>query len=839
MKQAHKGSKSKEYEGAIRNAAGDYLQRGWSVIKLKPRSKKPALSTHDASTITSDNVDTLVEGDNLGVRFTESGDLKDLDLDYQTASDLAKAVGLPDMTASFGRPSVGIGHCLYNAPGTTAKEFELPEGAYPKPLPLHDGKPSLLVLEIRGADNTYTMFPPSVHPDTGETLNWIEPRRELLDVTAKELRLLAGQHAVASAVLYFYPESASARFDIRMALTGALIRSGMPADLVAVYVQQVARLAGDPKWDEDFAERTEQRLEDDKKVTGIPKLVQTLQLPTACEDVFREWLATNADNGLPEIRIIPGELSNIATLAEQALLEAGLPIYQRCGSLVRPIIEEVDAAHGRRTKIAQLEAIDPVYGRDLLGRVANWLRYNARAEDWAPADPPPAIAATVLARVGEWSFPIIAGVISTPTMRPDGSLLTEPGYDTATRLLLVEPPPMPPIPDAPTLEDALAALALLEDLLEEFPFVDYVARAVALSALITPVVRGAFPVAPMHVGRAPVAGSGKSFLFDTVAAIAIGQPMPVMAAGRNEEETEKRLGAALLAGQPLISIDNVNGELSGDALCQIIERPIVDIRILGKSERVRIETRATTMFSTGNNITLVGDLCRRAITATLDPRLERPELRQFKGSPVEKVLGNRGAYIAACLTICRAYIVAGRPNKAPKLASFEDWSDTVRSALIWLGKADPVASMETARAEDPDLSALRDFLSVWVEAIGLGYEPRLTMADVIELINKKTINDQPLHPKLHAAVQAVAGRQGPPDAQKLGVWARGKKDRVVGDLRLANEPDPKGSAKWWVQHTDDKREQAPKSASAPEQTGGDATNTNAPHQSAPGWSETV
>jgi putative DNA primase/helicase len=40
--------------------------------------------------------------------------------------------------------------------------------------------------------------------------------------------------------------------------------------------------------------------------------------------------------------------------------------------------------------------------------------------------------------------------------------------------------------------------------------------------------------------------------------------MPVMAAGRTEEETEKRLGAALLAGQPIINIDNVNGELGGD-----------------------------------------------------------------------------------------------------------------------------------------------------------------------------------------------------------------------------------------------------------------------------------
>ena len=59
------------------------------------------------------------------------------------------------------------------------------------------------------------------------------------------------------------------------------------------------------------------------------------------------------------------------------------------------------------------------------------------------------------------------------------------------------------------------------------------------------------------------------------------------------------------------------------------------------------------------------------------------------------VLADRGKYIAACLTICRAYIAAGRPDKLPKLASFGDWSDTVRSALVWLGEADPVKSMDT------------------------------------------------------------------------------------------------------------------------------------------------
>jgi hypothetical protein len=54
-----------------------------------------------------------------------------------------------------------------------------------------------------------------------------------------------------------------------------------------------------------------------------------------------------------------------------------------------------------------------------------------------------------------------------------------------------------------------------------------------------------------------------------------GERAPVLTAGRNEEETEKRLVAALLSGQTIISIDNVNGQLGGDFLCQIIERPVV------------------------------------------------------------------------------------------------------------------------------------------------------------------------------------------------------------------------------------------------------------------------
>ena len=48
--------------------------------------------------------------------------------------------------------------------------------------------------------------------------------------------------------------------------------------------------------------------------------------------------------------------------------------------------------------------------------------------------------------IGEWPFPPLRGVISTQTMRHDGTLLTKPGYDHATGLVLFNPPKLPPMP---------------------------------------------------------------------------------------------------------------------------------------------------------------------------------------------------------------------------------------------------------------------------------------------------------------------------------------------------------------------------------------------------------
>jgi putative DNA primase/helicase len=40
----------------------------------------------------------------------------------------------------------------------------------------------------------------------------------------------------------------------------------------------------------------------------------------------------------------------------------------------------------------------------------------------------------MIASVGEWKFHALAGIVTAPTLRGDGSLLDHPGYDSASRL---------------------------------------------------------------------------------------------------------------------------------------------------------------------------------------------------------------------------------------------------------------------------------------------------------------------------------------------------------------------------------------------------------------------
>ena len=209
------------------------------------------------------------------------------------------------------------------------------------------------------------------------------------------------------------------------------------------------------------------------------------------------------------IIVEPGQIDVLATKAEDALITAGLPVFQRGNMLVRPAAWSLPASDERATTAAGLLPIKVPALIDLLAQAANFMRFNGRRKKFCPIDPPPNVAAVLLSRSGFWRVPGIVGTTTTPTMRRDGSILHEPGYDPVTRLYHWVDPDLH-VPSIGARRDhAERALAQLNDLLVGFPFCSEVDLAVALSGLISPCVRGAVGMVPLHALSAPAAGSGK------------------------------------------------------------------------------------------------------------------------------------------------------------------------------------------------------------------------------------------------------------------------------------------------------------------------------------------
>jgi hypothetical protein len=504
------------------------------------------------------------------------------------------------------------------------------------------------------------------------------------------------------------------------------------------------------------------------------------------------------------IRVEPGMIDVLATYGENALIASALPVFQRGGQLVRPLAWEVPASDERATLAVGLKPIGIAAMGDLLNQAAYFTKHNARSKRDVPIDPPEKVAATILSRSGLWRVPNILGIITAPTLRRDGSILSRSGYDPATRLFLAPDSGLRMPPVGSTRREAEKALDLLSELLAGFPFVEKVDRAVGLSGLISPVCRGALGMVPMHALSAPTAGTGKSYFIDLAAAIPTGRICPVATAAKNDErETEKRLTGLLLAGFPVISIDNLSDELSGDLLCQAVERPIIRLRALGSSDIIEIESRAN-LFANGNNLAVAGDMTRRTLLAHLDAKMERPEERQFTFDPVARVLENRGQYIAACLTITRAYIIAGKPDVLPPIASFGAWSDLIRSPLVWLGCADPAQSIQDARRSDPVLDTLRQVIESWRSAFGSDGETARDAAAAVAKFDPNQPARLPTNEKakallaLRAALASVASERGQIDAAKLGYWLRKSKDRIVDGWKFAVVAAPHGLAVWAV-----------------------------------------
>jgi putative DNA primase/helicase len=488
------------------------------------------------------------------------------------------------------------------------------------------------------------------------------------------------------------------------------------------------------------------------------------------------------------IRVVQGELHGLVATVNDLLARQSPRLFRYGGLLAHTErLAQGVQVKGGITVPANTIIIEPTTKEWLqleLGRLVAWERpkidRNGKLE-WVPCDPPMKVATGVLADRAGWQCRVLNGVTEIPILRDDGSVCAKPGYDDRSGLYF-DPNgrTFPAIKASPTRDDALAAITRLEEPLRDFPFVEKCHRSATLAMILTAITRRQLPTAPAFGVGAREAGTGKGLLVDAVAMIATGRKSPITPYTDDEAEQRKRITAALLAGHPIINIDNVDQPVDSAALAALLTSESWSERILGESRKVEVPSNALVIM-TGNNLVISGDMTRRVLPIELDAQCERPELRSFDRELLPWVDHRRGQLVADALTVLSAWRVAARPVGSGfiPLGSFEAWSREIAACIAWLGKPDPTEAMTRQREADPKRARLRRVLANWhalfddseqttgavMKAVEPSSDPNVTerretieLREVISEITADARNEQAKRVRFGLFVKTNAGR---------------------------------------------------------------------------------
>ncbi|MFF7290695.1 bifunctional DNA primase/polymerase [Streptomyces griseorubiginosus] len=381
----------------------------------------------------------------------------------------------------------------------------------------------------------------------------------------------------------------------------------------------------------------------------------------------------------------------------------------------------------------------------------------------------PKTCGTILGRK-DWPLPPLRGIVTSPVIRPDGTLLDALGYDRPTGLYLEPRVKLRRLQPQVTTDSLNRAKEIvLEQVLADFPWVAPSDRAHYVGALLTPILRPYFHgPTPMFVLTATAAGSGKSLLKDIFAYCygTADTPWP-----ENDTELRKSITTQLYTtGQPVVVLDNLpNG--------YVVKSPVLSALLTAETwgDRVLGSTASVTMpndrlwIITGNALRTGGDNGRRAMWVRLDPNCPDPDQRDgFRIGDLRPWLrANASTLVAALVTLVRAWLAAGAPTIRTRKGDYSEWASLMAGLLDYLGVEGWMADRDDARDQDDELLEWAAFLEMWREK--LGADPVPTGAIISALPDHV-----PRHPKTGEL----------PTANLLGGWLKARDGRYFGTHKV-------------------------------------------------------
>lgn len=486
------------------------------------------------------------------------------------------------------------------------------------------------------------------------------------------------------------------------------------------------------------------------------------------------------------------QLRDITADALHALKMANDPpfIFMRSGELCHVVSDEAARP--------SVEPANDSWIRGTLARTADWMRRTPTGNRHA-AFPPNEVVRDI-ASMGSVSFPALSSVTEVPTLRVDGTILDEPGYDPISTVYYAPAPSlkMMPIPKTPTREELKEARNFIYEAIGDFPYADQASRANVYGLLLTPVLRPAiYGCTPLAVVDAPQAGTGKSLLIDVLSIITTGRPSAMIPYPYRDDEMQKQIGASLIAGRQLIAFDNLEGELRSPALALALTAKEYESRILGFSKNMRVPNMATWIV-TGNNIRPAGDMPRRCYQIRLDARRAKPYTgRSFKHKDILRwVTENRSELLRALLIMARYWFSAGcpEPDNFSAVGSFEDWHRKIGGIVTSSGMPGFLSNYtDFIEKEDESTSQWEEFLSHIFDLYGVLSKPDVTrefsMAELVkELQSPESITKE----KAPAEIADCVDKKGANHRIAIGKMFSSKRSRRFGY----------GSDQFWLERND-------------------------------------
>jgi hypothetical protein len=438
----------------------------------------------------------------------------------------------------------------------------------------------------------------------------------------------------------------------------------------------------------------------------------------------------------------------------------------------------------------------------LLSRAAETIKVSDRGiekHEWPDSNTLKSLVA------GYRGYTRVDGVSSVPVVRPDGSIVTETGYDPQTRLFVALSDDIQGliVPEKPTNADiAEAKRWLLEELLVDernkpihgfsgFPFKADADVAHAVAAYLTPLIRNLVRLVPLCVIDGLTSRVGKGLFLECLVRVMTGSPPDLTNLPRDDEqELRKLLTSMLLAGRTFVVFDEAH-VINSAVLCQALTAQIWSDRLLGGNKQARLRNVAS-WYAAGNKVERSGDVANRGYSVRLHTSEPNPQGRaNFKHDLNTWVPEHRAELLRSCLILVRAWFDRGckKPKGVPAvLGGFEEWRDVVGGILEVAGIKGFLESVEEERLDSNfEEQYQRAHVASLADKFGIGVAFTSRQGSVF-LVNDSNAE----------APYGQDGLKDNEDPRALGRCWRSMTDVWYHDLRLVKIGQSHGNVASWM-----------------------------------------